>query len=113
MKRETRLFEWLETKKVWVKPAILLSSNHVKVGWLLRSYHTYKHYARATEDILMQIETKGVELELSHHTISHTTTTGEIIKIHALKVVITADNCNDILEGLINALTDTPTKYTN
>jgi len=45
--------------------------------------------------------------------ISHTTTKGETLKIHGLKVVTTADNSNVILEGLINALVDTPTKYAN
>ena len=43
----------------------------------------------------------------------HTTTKGEILKTHALKVVTTSGNNGVIPEGLIDALTDTPTKHAN
>ena len=73
----------------------------------------YTNYAQAAEDLLMRIGTGGVELDLSSHTISHTTTKGETLKTHALKVVTTADNRDVILEELIDALTDTPAQYAN
>ena len=83
------------------------------MGCLLRSHPVYTNYARAIEDLSTRIRTEGVELELLTNTISHTTTTDETLETHALKVVTTADSNDTTLEGLIDALTDTPTKYAN
>ena len=108
IKRNVKLFDWLQTNKVWVKPTILSSSQHVKIGWLLRSHPTYTNYARATADLLRRIGENGTELELSPHSISHTSTSGEVLRTRALKVVTTAEHSDKILEGLITALTGDP-----
>jgi hypothetical protein len=108
IKRNAKLFDWLQSNKVWVKPTILSSSQHVKIGWLLRSHPTYTNYARATSDLLRRIGAIGAELELSPHSISHTSTSGEVLRTRALKVVTTAEQSDKILEGLITALTGEP-----
>ena len=108
LKQNNRFFDWLQTNKVWVKPTILSSSRHVKVGWLLRSHPSYTNYARATADLLRRIGVDGAELELSPHTLSHTMADGEVLRTRALKVVTTEEHSDTILDGLITALTSDP-----
>ena len=91
IKRINKLFDWLQTNKVWVKPTILSSCNHVKIGWILRSHPSYSNYARATLNLKQRIGIEGAELELSPHSISHTTANGQIWKTRALKAVTTAE----------------------
>ena len=67
IKRNNKLFDWLQTNRVWVKPTILSSSKHVKIGWLLRSHPQYTNYARATADLLRRIGDDDAELDLSPH----------------------------------------------
>lgn len=52
IKRNNKLFDWLQTNKVWVKPTILSSSHHVKIIWLLRSHRPYTNYAQTTKYLL-------------------------------------------------------------
>ena len=80
--------QWLSTNMVWVCPMTLSSSSHVKVGWLLRSHPTYTNFNRATSELMKRIG-KKVELELSPHTILHTTTDRGAIRKNVLKVVTT------------------------
>ena len=55
-----------------------------------------------------------MELELSPHSISHTSSSGEVIRTRALKVVTTTTQSETILEGLITALTGDPsTEFAN
>ena len=105
IKRNNKLFDWLQTNRVWVKPTILSSSKHVKIGWILRSHPSYTNYARATEDLLKRIGVDGAELELSPHSLSHTTLDGQVLRTRALKVVTTEEHGEAILDGLITALT--------
>ena len=86
LKRNTTLFDWLQTNKVWVKPTILSSSRHVKIGWLLCSHLSYTNYTRAMKDLLQRIGADGAELELSPHSLSHTMSEGEDLRTRALKV---------------------------
>ena len=74
------LLEWLYTNKVWVNPTMLSSTHHVSVGWLLQFHPTYEKYARVTIDLLHRIGIEGAELELSPHTIPHTTAHGDVLK---------------------------------
>ena len=105
IKRNTRLFDWLQTNRVWVKPTILSSSKHVKIGWLLRSHPSYTNFPRATSDLIKRIGVEGIEIELSPHALSHTTTDGHVLRTRALKVVTTEEHGEAVLEGLIDALT--------
>ena len=82
-----------------------------KIGWLLRSHLSYTNYAKATTDLLERIGVEGAELELSPHTISHTITRGEVLYTPALKVVTMEEHSDTILNGLIEALTETPTEF--
>ena len=91
IKENKQFFEWLQDNKVWVKPTVLSSSQHVKIGWLLRSHPSYTNYERATKDLILRIGNEGAELELSPHTITHTTAGGSILRTRALKVVITEE----------------------
>ena len=54
---------------------------------------------------------EGAELELSPHTISHTTIRGEVLRTQALKVATTEKQSDTVLHGLIEALTDTLTEF--
>ena len=65
IKRIKKLYDWLQTNKVWVKPTILSSCNHVKIGWILRLHPSYSTYVRATSDLKQRIRIEGAELELS------------------------------------------------
>ena len=62
-------------------------------------------------DLLKRIGEEGAELKLSPHAISYTTTSGEVLRTRALKVVTTEEQSDAVLNGLIEALTETPTKY--
>ena len=99
---------------MWVKPTILSSCYHVKIGWILRSHSSYTNYARVTSDSKQRFGVEGAELKLSPHFISHTTADGQILRTRALKVVTMAEQNNKMLDGLIEALTgETPYKYAN
>jgi len=50
-------------------------------------------------------------MELSSYNISHTNANNETIRTNALKVVTTENDSQDILGGLIHALTKTPKEY--
>ena len=76
IKRNNKLFDWLQINKVWVKPTILSSSQHVKIGWFLRSHPLYTTYVQATKDLLQHIGADGAELELSPHSLLHTMAEG-------------------------------------
>jgi len=91
----------------WVCLTILLSINHVKVGWFLRSHPTYTNSTTATTNLVLRIN-EDAEIELSPHTIVHVTSDGHKIKTNALKVVITSFNNHAVLDGFIRALTDIP-----
>ena len=93
---------------MWVKPTILSSSQHVKIGWLLRYHPSYTNYSRATMDLLQWIGADGAELELSPHSLSHTMVDGEVLRTRALKVVTTEEHSEMVLDGLITALTGDP-----
>ena len=67
IKKDKRFFEWLQDNKVWVKPTVLLSSKHVKIGWLLRSHPSHTNYERATQDLILRIGKEGAELEPPHY----------------------------------------------
>ena len=88
----------------------LSSSKHVKIGWLLRSHPTYTNFRKVTEDLKARIGQK-VEIELSPHTISHSTSKNTTIRTQALKVVMILENNKVVLEGLIEALTETPDEF--
>ena len=73
IKRNNKLFDWLHTNRVWVKSTILFCSKDVKIGWLLCSHPQYTNYVRVTADLLKRIGAEEAKLELSPHSISHTT----------------------------------------
>ena len=66
---------------------------------------------RTTADLLKRIGAEGAELELSPHTISHNTSRGDVLRMRALKVVTTEEQSETVLNGLIEALTETPPEY--
>ena len=51
IKKINKLFDRLQTNKVWVKPTILSSCYHVTIGWILRSHPSYTNYVRVTSDL--------------------------------------------------------------
>jgi len=114
IKRNNKLFDWIQKNKVWVKPTILSSSQHVKIGWLLRSHPLYTNYSWATMDLLQWIGADGAELELSSHSLSHKMADDEVLRTRALMVVTTEEHSETVLNGLITALTgDPPDEWAN
>ena len=108
IKKHPHFLSWLHIKygKVWVMPTNLSSSNQVKIGWLLKSHPAYTKYLKTTEDLLARIQKKGVELELSPHSISHQNANEKVMRTNTLKVVTTEEDSQDALDGLIEALTE-------
>ena len=103
---------WLTRNNVWVRPTTLSSSKHVKIGWLLRSHPTYTNFQMATADLIHRIGTNPpVELELTPHSITHKAADNQTVRTHALKVVTVEKDADAVLNGLIAALTRTPTKF--
>ena len=95
------MFNRLQTNRVWVKPRILSSSKHVKIRWFLYSHPSYTNYAMATTNLLQRIGADGVELELSSHSLLHTTGDRWVLRTRALKVVTTGELSVTFLDGLI------------
>ena len=62
-------------------------------------------------DLMERIEVEGAELELSPHTISQTTARGDVIHTQALKVATAEEQSKTMLNGLIEALTETLTEF--
>ena len=112
-KRNTRLFDWIQTNNIWIKPTIISSIHHVQIRWL-RSYHpTYTNYARATQKLLERIGVDSAELDLLPHKISHTMTTGATLKMHTLKVMTTVNLSEAIMDRLIRSLAEILTQHAN
>ena len=63
----------------------------MKIGWILQSHPSYSNYARATADLKQRIEIERAEIELSPHSISHTTANVQILRTQALKVATTVE----------------------
>ena len=87
-----------------MRPTSLSSRKHVKVGWLLRSHPQYTNFRVAIRDLQRRIG-EEFEIELSLHTISHSTSKNTMITTRALKVVTNDEDCGRVLDGLIDALT--------
>ena len=121
IKRNNKLFKWLQMNKVWVKPTILLSSKHVTNGWLLCSHPSYTNYARVTTYLLQRIGVNGADPELSPYSLLCTTADKQVLQTRVLKVVTTKKNIKTILEhietimdGLVAALTgDVPDEFSD
>ena len=97
---------------VWVRPTTLSSSKHVKIGWIPRSHPTYTNFQMATADLIKRIgATPPVELELTPHSITHKAADNQTVRTHALKVVTVEKDADTVLNGLIAALTRTPTEF--
>ena len=85
-------------------------SKHVKIDWLLRSYPTYIYFKMATVDLIRTIGAEPpVELELSPHSLTYRGADDEIIRTYILKTITTKEDAEDVLTGLIESLTCTPT----
>ena len=68
----------------------------------------------ATEDLIKRIGADPpVELELSPHSITHRAGDNQTVRTNALKVVSTEEDAGTVLNGLIEALTNTPQEYTH
>jgi len=111
-KQHPRFREWLATNQVWVRLTTLLLSNHVKMGWLLRSHPNYTNFNKATTDLGRRIGV-AVEIEILPHTISHRFSDQRSIKTSALKVVITSKDSEAALNRLIRALKVNPSEFKN
>lgn len=80
------------------------------MGWLLRNHPTYTNFNKATTDLVSRIG-EAVELELLPHTISHRSADQRYFKTSALKVVTISKDSEVVLNGLIRALTVTPSEF--
>ena len=111
IKKHQHFYNWLTTNNVWVRTTSLSSNNHVKLGWILNAHPSFTHQKYAINELKKRMENLDIEIEISPHTISHTTSDNKQIRTNTLRIDSTADHSHKAMDLLIKALTNTPSEH--
>ena len=76
-------------------------------------YAQYTNHVRATKKFPKSVGYNTVRFEFSSYTVTHHISNQEPIKMNALKFGFTEQSGTKILNGLIDALTKTPTAHSS